>query len=107
MATLKIALYSDIVCPGQHRLDKVLRERFPGLDVDVEHHPYELQPHAPPEGLNLGEYFRQKGIDDMALAFARPEREARDSGLHLDLARQHTDRPRTPKGVRTVTTPLG
>ena len=92
MATLKIDLYSDIVCPwcmiGQHRLDKVLKERFPSLEVDIEHHPYELQPSAPPEGLNLADYFRQKGIFNMALAFARPEAEARVSGLQLDLSSQ-------------------
>lgn len=89
---LKIELYSDIVCPwciiGQHRLDKVLQERFPGLKVDIEHHPYELQPNAPPEGLNLADYFRQKGITDMAPAFARPEGEAHASGLHLNLSSQ-------------------
>lgn len=92
MATLKIDLYSDIVCPwciiGQHRLDKVLKEKFPSLEVDIEHHPFELQPSAPPEGLNLVDYFRQKGISNMALAFARPEGEARVSGLQLDLSSQ-------------------
>jgi len=92
MAALKIDLYSDIVCPwciiGQHRLDKVLKERFPSLEVDIEHHPYELQPNAPPKGLNLADYFRQKGITNMAPAFARPEGEARASGLQLDLSKQ-------------------
>ena len=91
---LKIDLYSDIVCPwciiGQHRLDKVLAERFPDLEVDIEHHPYELQPSAPPEGLELTAYFRSKGIDisDASVAFARPEAEARASGLTLTLAKQ-------------------
>ncbi|HWX00071.1 DsbA family protein [Collimonas sp.] len=92
MSRLKIDLYSDIVCPwcviGQHRLDKVLSERFPNLDVDVEHHPYELMPHAPPEGLSLADYFRGKGITNMVHAFERPEGEARASGLHLDLSKQ-------------------
>lgn len=89
---LKIELYSDIVCLwcliGQHRLDKVLSERFPHLDVDIEHHPYELMPHAPPAGIRLAGYFLMKGIADSALAFRRPEMEARASGLHLDLSRQ-------------------
>lgn len=39
MSLLKIDLYGDTVCPwciiGEHRLDKVLEERFPGLDVDI------------------------------------------------------------------------
>ena len=58
MATLKIELYSDIVCPwciiGQHRLDKVLRERFPDLDVDVEHQPFEPQLGRGPEHVAPG-----------------------------------------------------
>lgn len=88
---LKIELYADIICPwciiGQHRLDKVLSERFPDLPVDIEHHPYELSPHAPPDGLRLDAYFRSKGVTDPAVAFARPEAEARASGLHLELSR--------------------
>lgn len=89
---LKIDLYSDIVCPwciiGQHRLDKVLAERFSGLDVKIEHHPYELHPSAPPEGFKLEDYFRMRGINvaDIGNAFARPEAEARASGLDLTLS---------------------
>lgn len=92
MPTLKIDLYSDIVCPwciiGQHRLDKVLSERFPSLDVDIEHHPFELHPGAPPEGFKLEDYFRMRGINvaDAGSVFARPEAEARASGLDLKLS---------------------
>lgn len=89
---LKIDLYTDIVCPwciiGQHRLDKVLKERFPDLNVDVEHHPFELHPSAPPEGFKLEDYFRMRGINiaEVGNAFARPVGEARASGLDLDLS---------------------
>lgn len=96
---LKIDLYSDPICPwciiGTHRLDKVLRERFPGIDVDIEHLPFELHPGAPPEGFRIDEYFRRKGISDLATAFVRPEAEARASGLVLNLSKQ-------PFGYRTV-----
>lgn len=96
---LKIDLYSDPICPwciiGAHRLDKVLRERFPGLDVDIEYLPFELHPGAPPEGFRIDEYLRRKGISDPTIAFARPEAEARASGLVLDLSKQ-------PLGYRTV-----
>jgi predicted DsbA family dithiol-disulfide isomerase len=90
--TLKIDLYSDIVCPwciiGQHRLDKVLSERFANVDVDLEHHPFELHPIAPPEGVKLEDYFRARGINtaSLGMAFARPEAEARASGLDLRLS---------------------
>lgn len=96
---LRIDLYSDPICPwciiGAHRLDKVLRERFPNLEVDIEHIPFELHPGAPPEGFRIDEYFRRKGISDPAIAFARPEAEARGSGLDLNLSRQ-------PFGYRTI-----
>jgi predicted DsbA family dithiol-disulfide isomerase len=86
---LKIDLYSDPICPwciiGAHRLDKVMRERFPNLEVDIEHIPFELHPDAPPEGFRIDDYFRRKGISDLAAAFARPEAEARASGLDLNL----------------------
>ena len=40
---LRIDLYTEITCPwcivGQHRLDKVLAERFPELLVGIHHHP--------------------------------------------------------------------
>ena len=89
---LKIDLYSDIVCPwciiGQHRLDRVLRERFWDLDVDIEHHPFELHPGAPAGGFRLDEHFRQKGISDMSAAFIGLEGEARASGLDLNLRLQ-------------------
>ncbi|PRY04506.1 DsbA family oxidoreductase [Paraburkholderia sp. BL25I1N1] len=96
---LKIDVYSDSICPwciiGTHRLDKVLRERFPGLDVDIEHLPFVLHPGAPPEGFRIDEYFRRKGIADPTIAFARPEAEASASRLALDLGKQ-------PLGYRTV-----
>lgn len=96
---LKIDLYSDPICPwciiGAHRLDKVLRERFPELAVDIEHIPFELHPDAPPEGFRVADYFRRKGIPDPKVASARPEAEARASGLDLDISKQ-------PFGYRTV-----
>lgn len=87
---MKIDLYTDISCPwcilGQHRLDKVLNEQFPELDVSIRHHPVLLQADAPAEGLNIADLLRSRyGITDPKTAFARPEAEARASGLALDL----------------------
>ncbi|MEC5344036.1 DsbA family protein [Brenneria populi] len=90
---LQIDLYTEITCPwcliGQHRLDKLLRERFPDLAVRIEHHPVLLMPNAPASGLYIPDLLRQRyGITDPKSAFARPEAEARASGLDLDLRRQ-------------------
>ncbi|MGY5808670.1 DsbA family oxidoreductase [Rhizobium sp. LEGMi198b] len=90
---LQIDLFTEITCPwciiGQHRLDKVLAERFPGLAVDIRHHPVLLMPDAPASGLYIPDLLRARyGITEPKAAFARPEAEAQASGLALDLCRQ-------------------
>jgi len=92
----RIDLYTEVTCPwcivGLHRLDKVLAERFSGLEVDIHHHPVLLLPDAPAAGLHIPDLLRTRyGLTDPTTAFARPEAEARASGLNLDLSRQ----PRT------------
>jgi predicted DsbA family dithiol-disulfide isomerase len=89
---LQIDVYSEITCPwcmvGQHRLDKVLSERFSDLAVDIRHHPVLLLPDAPAAGLYIPDLLRARyGVTDPTAAFARPEAEARASGLELDLSR--------------------
>lgn len=93
MTTLKIDLYTEISCPwciiGQHRLDKVLAERFPDLAVDIEHHPVILMPDGPPEGVRIADLLKSRyGVTNPSAAWARPHAEARASGLDLDLGRQ-------------------
>lgn len=90
---LHIDLYTEITCPwcivGHHRLDKVLAERFPELAVDIRQHPILLLPDAPAEGLHIPDLLLSRyGVTDPRAAFARPEAEARASGLDLDLSRQ-------------------
>lgn len=90
---LQIDLYTEITCPwciiGHHRLDKVLAERFPELQVDIRQHPVLLLPDAPAEGLYIPDLLRSRyGVTDPKASFARPEAEARASGLDLDLSRQ-------------------
>jgi hypothetical protein len=90
---LQIDLYTEITCPwciiGQHRLDKVLAECFPGLAADIRHHPVLLMPDAPAAGLYIPDLLHTRyGVTDPKAAFARPEAEASVSGLELDLGRQ-------------------
>lgn len=90
---LKIDLYMEITCPwciiAHHRLDKVLAERFPELEVDIRQHPVLLLPNAPAEGLYIPDLLLSRyGVTDPKASFARPEAEARASGLDLDLSRQ-------------------
>lgn len=93
MSDLKIDFYSEITCPwcliAHYRLDKVLAERFAGLSVDIVHHPVFLIPDCPPEGASIADLARSRhGVNDPSLLWARPEAEARASGLDLDLSRQ-------------------
>lgn len=90
---LTIDLFTEISCPwcliGMHRLDKVLTERFPALDVEIRHHPILLLKDVSAEGLYIPDLLRSRyGVTNMKAAFARPEQEARDSGLTLDLSLQ-------------------
>ena len=90
---LRIDLFTEITCPwciiGHHRLDKVLTERFPDLEVDIRQHPVLLLPDAPAAGLYIPDLLRSRyGITDPKVSFARPEAEARASGRDLDLNRQ-------------------
>lgn len=95
---LRIDLYTEITCPwcliGQYRLDKVLAGRFPELAVDIRHHPVLLLADAPEAGLSIPDLLRERyGVTDPKSAFARPEAEARASGLALDLGRQRQAYP--------------
>lgn len=96
MNSLKIDLWTDIVCPwcliGQHRLDKVLAEKFPTLVADIEHHPFELHPTAPKEGLRTEDYRRSRGLTDpeqVRKIYNMIEGEARLSGLDLKLGQPY------------------
>lgn len=90
---LQIDLYTEITCPwciiGHHRLDKVLAERFPELDVDIRQQPVLLLPDAPADGLYIPDLLLKRyGVTNPRASFTRPEAEARASGLDLDLSRQ-------------------
>jgi predicted DsbA family dithiol-disulfide isomerase len=112
--TLKIDLFTDVVCPwcliGSVRLDQAIA-RLPGdVVVDVENHPFYLDPNTPPEGVVVADMLREKYGRDPRQMGARVEAEARASGIALDLSRQPrmypTARPHTlvrlarPKGTQ-------
>lgn len=93
MPILKIDLYTDVSCPwcliGQHRLNRVLAERFSELAIDIEHHPVLLVPDVPSQGIRIADFLNERyGIEDPSASWVRPEAEARASGLNLDLKKQ-------------------
>ena len=58
-----IDIVSDVVCPwcwyGKKQLDRAL-EQHPDLEVQINWHPYMLDPTVPAEGVPYNEYMRKK-----------------------------------------------
>ncbi|MEO8758237.1 MAG: DsbA family oxidoreductase [Devosia sp.] len=103
--TLKIDLFTDIVCPwcliGSVRLDKAIAALSDDVVVDVENHPFYLDPNTPPEGYDVAEMLRAKYGRDPKAIWARAESEAKNSGIDLDLSQQPRTFP-TQKGHTLV-----
>lgn len=95
MRKIKIDVWTDVVCPwcliGSTRLDKAIAELPADVTVEVENHPFYLDPNTPPEGYDVGEMLRQKYGREPEAIWSRAEEQARLSGIDLDLSRQ----PRT------------
>ena len=90
--TLKIDVFTDVVCPwclvGSARLDAALANVPDDVEVVVENHPFYLDPTVPPEGVDVGEMLKQKYGRDPKEMWARVEGEAAKAGITLDLSRQ-------------------
>lgn len=103
--TLKVDLFTDIVCPwclvGSVRLDKAIAALPADVVVEVENHPFYLDPTTPPEGYDVGEMLRTKYGREPREMWARVEGEAKASGIDLDLSRQPRTFP-TQKGHTLV-----
>lgn len=105
MAHLKIDLWTDVVCPwclvGSERLDQAVARLPSGTTVDIENHPFYLDPNTPPEGYDVAEMLRAKYHREPHEMQARVEAEARKSGLALDLGKQPRSYP--TKKAHTLT----
>jgi predicted DsbA family dithiol-disulfide isomerase len=92
---IKIDLWTDVVCPwcliGSVRLDTAIAGLPGDVTVEVENHPFYLDPNTPPEGYDVGEMLRRKYGREPETIWARAEEQAKLSGIDLDLSRQ----PRT------------
>ena len=89
---LKIDVFTDVVCPwclvGSARLDKAIAELPANIEVEVENHPFYLDPTVPPEGVVVADMLRQKYGREPKEMWARVEGEAKKAGIALDLSRQ-------------------
>ncbi len=61
---IKVDIVSDVVCPwcviGFQRLEKAIAERGMEKEVELEWHPFELNPDMPAEGENLLDHMARK-----------------------------------------------
>ena len=89
---LKIDVFTDVVCPwclvGSARLDQALANLPDDVEVEVENHPYYLDPSVPAEGVDVGQMLKEKYGRDPAEMWARVESEAKKAGITLDLSQQ-------------------
>jgi predicted DsbA family dithiol-disulfide isomerase len=89
---LKIDVFTDVVCPwclvGSARLDTALANLPDDVEVEVENHPFYLDPSVPPEGVDVGKMLAEKYGRDPKEMWARVESEAAKAGITLDLSQQ-------------------
>jgi len=84
---LKIEVVSDPVCPwcyvGKRRLESALDQR-PGLDVDVQWQPFQLNPDMPRDGRNRRDYYREKfGADTAETLLAGMQQTGEEVGIEF------------------------
>ena len=103
--TIKIDLFTDTVCPwclvGAERLDQAIAALPDDVVVEVENHPFYLDPTTPEEGVVVADMLREKYGRDPNEMWERVESEARKSGIALDLSKQPRSFP-TRKGHTLV-----
>jgi len=99
--TLKIDVFTDTICPwclvGVARLDRALARLSDDIAVDIENHPFYLDPDLPPDGEDVRERLRAKYGREPDEMWARVEAQAREAGIDLDLKQQPRSYP-TQKG---------
>ena len=90
--TLKVDVFTDVVCPwclvGSARLDKALAELPDDVVVEVENHPFYLDPTVPAEGVIVADMLRKKYGRDPSELWGRLHSEAKSAGIDLDLSQQ-------------------
>ena len=90
--TIKVDLFTDVVCPwclvGSARLDQAIAALPDDVVVEVENHPFYLDASTPTEGVVVADMLREKYGREPKDMWARVENEAKKAGIELDLSRQ-------------------
>lgn len=90
--SLKVDVFTDVVCPwcliGSARLDKAVAELPADVAVEIENHPFYLDPNVPAEGVIVADVLRERYGREPQEMWARVEGEAKKAGIDLDLSQQ-------------------
>lgn len=104
---IKIDVVSDVVCPwcyiGKRRLEKAIDQLAGQVDVEVEFHPFELNPDMPKEGRNQKQYLSNKfgGPERYKQITANVTKVAAEEGLHFNFDKQEVS-PNTREAHRII-----
>jgi predicted DsbA family dithiol-disulfide isomerase len=104
---IKIDVVSDVVCPwcyiGKRRLEKAIAIVADQVDIELEYHPFELNPDMPAEGRNQKEYLTKKfGSEAKYQQIVNHVTEvAAEEGLHFDFKKQNVS-PNTRNAHRLI-----
>ena len=104
---IKIDVVSDVVCPwcyiGKRRLEKAIDQLKGQVDVEVEFHPFELNPNMPKEGKNQKEHLTNKfgGADRYKQITSNVTKVAAEEGLKFNFDKQEVS-PNTRDAHRII-----
>lgn len=91
MKSLKIDIYSDVVCPwcylGQKRLQLALEGLSDKIAAEIEWRPFQLDPNVPEEGYDTFDYLARKigGRDQVSRSHAMLKSLGEEIGLPFEL----------------------
>lgn len=104
---IKIDVVSDVVCPwcyiGKRRLEKAIDQLKGQIDVEVEFHPFELNPDMPKEGKSQKEHLTHKfgGVDRYKQITSNVTKVAAEEGLKFNFDKQEVS-PNTRDAHRII-----
>ena len=90
---IKIDVVSDVACPwcyvGKKRLEKAI-EKWKGIPVEIEWHPFQLDPNIPKEGLDRDTYLMNKfgNLEGPLEMTNRLKSAGKDEGINLNFGKE-------------------
>tara|TARA_R110002051_G_scaffold71624_5_gene129384 strand:+ start:23736 stop:24425 length:690 start_codon:yes stop_codon:yes gene_type:complete len=90
---IKIDVISDVACPwcyvGKKRLEKAIKE-WDGVKIEIEWHPFQLDPNIPKEGLDRDTYLTNKfgSVDGPLEMTKRLEVTGKEEGINFNFGNE-------------------